>query len=299
MDEDFAEHPIVAAVDGSWSAAQAALWAADLATRLHCTLEIVHALPNPGYYFGEAAVAGPAELAESGRQPANRIVTETAELVREHFPDIDVSGSVSTGPAAQALIERSKNARMCVLGPNGTEMFGTILLGSTAILVVNNAHCPVVICRQNVEMFDSVHRQIIVGVDGTPLSDDAVEHAFQLAAAFGLPLVAVHAWQADKIEVHYPIAEARKSLATEESEAAALLAECTAGWSDKYPDVVVTRISERGGAAQILLNRASSNDIVVVGSRGRNRLIGPLLGSTSQNLIYHAPCPVVVCRRAG
>ncbi len=47
-----------------------------------------------------------------------------------------------------------------------------------------------------------------------------------------------------------------------------------------------------------LLNHAADAQLLVVGSRGRGGFSGMLLGSTSQALMYHAPCPLLVVRQA-
>ena len=53
-----------------------------------------------------------------------------------------------------------------------------------------------------------------------------------------------------------------------------------------------------GPAAEAILAVAKTrlNDLIIVGSRGRGQLTGLLLGSQSQKLIQHAPCPVLVVR---
>ena len=45
-----------------------------------------------------------------------------------------------------------------------------------------------------------------------------------------------------------------------------------------------------------LLATARPQDLLVVGSRGRGGFAGLLLGSTSTQLVQHAPCPVLVVR---
>jgi nucleotide-binding universal stress UspA family protein len=75
-----------------------------------------------------------------------------------------------------------------------------------------------------------------------------------------------------------------------------VLAERLAGWRERYPDVPVetTLLTER--AADGLERLSKKAQLVVVGSRGRNRVVGGLLGSTSQHLIVHSGSPVAVVR---
>ena len=50
----------------------------------------------------------------------------------------------------------------------------------------------------------------------------------------------------------------------------------------------------RGSPAGALITRAADAGLVAVGTRGRGRVAGALLGSVSRQLLHHAPCPVVV-----
>lgn len=42
--------------------------------------------------------------------------------------------------------------------------------------------------------------------------------------------------------------------------------------------------------------RTRKSDVIIMGSRGLGRLAGALLGSTSQKVVSHAPCPVLIVR---
>jgi nucleotide-binding universal stress UspA family protein len=69
-----------------------------------------------------------------------------------------------------------------------------------------------------------------------------------------------------------------------------------AGWQEKYPDVRVDRVVLRDRPVRALLRLAENAQLLVVGSHGRGGFSGMLLGSTSQALVYHSPCPLAVVR---
>ncbi len=167
-----------------------------------------------------------------------------------------------------------------------------MLLGSTSAAVTQHASCPVVVVHGQAASAGPV----VVGLDGSTASEQALGYAFQAAARAGAALWTVHAWD-DLGELHSPIAPA-EALPVNEIEAAAhrMLAEQLASWQEKYPEIVVERqvIHERPAAALIELGRGAR--MIVVGSRGRGGFARLLLGSVSQAVVRHATCPVVVCR---
>ncbi len=61
-------------------------------------------------------------------------------------------------------------------------------------------------------------------------------------------------------------------------------------------DVHVARIVTEGPPAEALLAAAQDSELLVVGSRGLGGFKGLLLGSVSQQVAHHAPCPVVIVR---
>src|SRR5690606_42154100 len=135
-----------------------------------------------------------------------------------------------------------------------------------------------------------------VGVDGSELSAAAIGHAFALASALDVPLRAVHSWIGDAALGVGATAALVDWEAVAESESA-VLAEALAGWSDRYPEVRVERVIDRGPAATVLLAHLDGAQLAVVGSHGRGQFRAALLGSTSQNLLHKAPCPVLIARK--
>ena len=65
----------------------------------------------------------------------------------------------------------------------------------------------------------------------------------------------------------------------------------------KVPGEIHTEILE-GPPAEAILDVAKTrkSDLVVMGSRGLGRLSGALIGSQSQKVVQHAPCPVLIVR---
>jgi nucleotide-binding universal stress UspA family protein len=65
----------------------------------------------------------------------------------------------------------------------------------------------------------------------------------------------------------------------------------------EVPCEISTELIE-GSEAEAIINVATTrnSNLIVMGSRGRGRLAGLLLGSTSQTVVAHAPCPVLIVR---
>ena len=70
---------------------------------------------------------------------------------------------------------------------------GRFLLGSVSSGLVHHAHCPVAIIHADEGSADD-KAPVLVGVDGSPASEGAIELAFEEASRRGVDLVALHAW---------------------------------------------------------------------------------------------------------
>jgi nucleotide-binding universal stress UspA family protein len=134
--------------------------------------------------------------------------------------------------------------------------------------------------------------RIVVGVDGSEGGQGALRWAIAEARRRGAVLEVVHAWRAAYATANPYLALPETDLTQlEESEQRvldhAVCAEDTDG-------VDVTRVLVFDDAPNALLEAAKGADLLVVGTRGRGGFTGLLLGSVSQAVTHHAPCPVVV-----
>lgn len=145
-------------------------------------------------------------------------------------------------------------------------------------------------------MTDGSAPRIVVGVDGSEPSVDALRWALGQAGATGATVEAVHVWD---MPTSYGVATPLLPGENLESHAERALATAVGEVAAAHPDVAVNRKVLRGHPAAMLLDEAKDADLLVVGSHGHGGVAGALLGSVSQRCIQHATCPVVVVRHRG
>jgi nucleotide-binding universal stress UspA family protein len=279
--------PVVVGVDGSSASIAAAEYAADEATLRKAPLRVSYA-----HNHGTSKVLPPHRPEPDPSTAILASLEAAAERVRGLAPAVEVAVEMLAGKPGPALVDRSRNAQLLVVGHAG---FGGGVLGSVARHVATHAMCPVIVHRP----FEATShgRPVMVGVDGSALSAEAARFAFDEAAMRGVGLEAVLVWThppgAEPAGVHpvaYDYAEAR-------TEAERMLAEQLAGLLGEYPDVRVTRdVIHSMDPVRTLLDLSRRAQLVVVGSSGRSGIARLLLGSVSQALVNRAPCPVAIVR---
>ena len=287
---------IVVGVDGSAQSMHAVDWATREAVARRCPLRIVHAFLWPllnvplGPPAGGPPDAGLANAAED-------TLAAATDRARRAAPALEISTDLPVCSPAAALIEASHDAGLVVVGHRGLGGFTGLLVGSVGVQTAAHASCPVVVVRGNdAGEPGPAAGHVLVGVDGSPLSDLAVDFAFSHAALHGLSVAALHVHQRPEFTVPGdqplpgPDGEDPRDYETR------LLTDALAGYAEKYPDVPVHRKVVLGRPAGVLVAESAGAVLTVVGSRGRGGFAGLLLGSTSQTVLQHATGPVAVVR---
>jgi nucleotide-binding universal stress UspA family protein len=134
--------------------------------------------------------------------------------------------------------------------------------------------------------------RIVVGVDASETSLKALRWAMDEARLRGADIEMVHAFPRPELVgmtmvVTLPSDDELRE-ASEQVLEEALAAVGGAG------ELTVTRHVGAGGPASVLVETGKGADLLVLGSRGLGGFRGLLLGSVTQQVIAHAPCPVVV-----
>lgn len=289
------DRPVAVGVDGSSDALRATRWAAREAARRRVRLEVFHALDLPDGFTR----VSPSDALMAGLREAGAEIVRTATKVARQTAGIQVVPRLELGSATTALYAASRTARLLVLGASGRDrVFAAATLGSIPVKMAAHAECPVVIVRGGETEQRGERDAVVVGLDGGPLSESALAVAFEEAALLGVPLIAAHAWREGEARVVFDEAREYFDWQQVEDVAERTLTECLAGWPEKFPEVTVERAPIRDRAVSALLRLSERARLVAVGSRGRGGFSGLLLGSTSQALMHHAACPVLIARPA-
>ncbi|MGI5466632.1 universal stress protein [Streptomyces sp. CA-132043] len=135
---------------------------------------------------------------------------------------------------------------------------------------------------------------LVVGVDGSNASLDAVDWAADAAARYGIPLRMVYASRWERYEGQLPDwSTERSSERVMEETIVGVAAERA---SRRVPALDITTFLAPDAPVEALLAEGLRAKAVVVGNRGRGRLTSLLLGSVGLGVAARAHCPVIVVR---
>ncbi len=283
---------IVVGIDGSANSDAALDWAVGEASRrklrLHLFCAGIRQIPGGETIYSDPQLG--ATVTREALAAADELLATASVRARRLAPGLTITCESVLDAAAGGLVDLSSEADTLVLGRSGHGPMVGALQGSVALQVVTHAQCPVVVVHASGNA-TSTPRGVVVGVDGSGVSDLALGYAFEQASWRGVPLDVVHAWWTTATSGLTP--DIRTDKVTQER---LTLSEAMVGWSEKYPDVKVRESLPMGSAVTTLTEAAKDAELLVVGSRGRGGFRSLLLGSVSQGVLQQATCTVAVVR---
>jgi nucleotide-binding universal stress UspA family protein len=205
--------------------------------------------------------------------------------------DISVLTTLEQGEPHERIVEVAESARfdLIVMGVRGSNPAEKLLMGSMTARVIGYSPIDVLVVPLEKEIgLDSV----LVAVDGSESSNVALKRAFELQKSYGSKVQVI--WVADIPDQIYGLdpsaAQGMIDIARRNLEGVAKQVDSIGGKAEMLlregePAKVITEIAEKTHVG-----------LVIVGSHGRTRLRRVLMGSVTERVIGHAPCPILVTR---
>jgi nucleotide-binding universal stress UspA family protein len=273
---------ILWATDLSSEADRALDHARFLAQRFEATLELYHAVSVPDHRFAHWAFAHGHEIwADAERHARECLARRAAALSVQHRVVVERSASVT-----RSLLDHIRDTQpdLTVLANHGRSGLAHLLLGSVSEEVVQHVFRPVLWVREPDHGPALPYRRLLVPSDFSLASRLAFPMAALLARAFGAEVLALHV--ADPRTHAWP--EGAEGPTTE-AAVRNLVAENFAG--------LELRPLVRAGpvwATIVEVARQERADLVVMATRGHDSVADRVLGSNTERVIRHGPCPVLV-----
>lgn len=288
---------IVVAVDGSEASSVAVKWAANAALKRKQPLKLVSAYTMPQFMYADGMVP-PQELYDELENETNEKIENARKIITDFSSEVEVSHEIHESSPIDMLLDYSETAEMIVMGSRGLGGLSGLVMGSVSAAVVSHAACPVVVVRKDNDVTEAnKYGPVVVGVDGSEVSRQALQVAFREADARGAVLRAIHGWNEAQVHTTYVgLVDSQNEMERTLKDRQDMLQEELADLVKQYPEVRVEEVVERDRPINALRDAAVDAQLVITGSHGRGGFKGMLLGSTSRALLQYAPCPMMVVR---
>jgi nucleotide-binding universal stress UspA family protein len=206
---------------------------------------------------------------------------------------------VSEGPVVPTILKTASDigAGLIVLGTHGIGGFDRVLLGSITDKVLRKATCPVMTIPPTASVMASGgrYRTIVCAMDFSPASRNALRYALSLAQETdaSLLLVNVVEWPKDWLDERGVDTSLQQSIeaAARRDLQAAIPAEAL-NWCK--PEALV--VNGRAHEAIVTVASERQADLIILGIHGRSALNVAIFGSTANQVVRHASCPVLTVR---
>jgi nucleotide-binding universal stress UspA family protein len=240
-------------------------------------------------------------LLEMRRKEATRLLGDLATRVKREGLDVDwhLREGIPSEQIGQVALEQ--RADLVVVGTHGRTGLDHIMLGSTAERVIKQAPCPVLTVRvapihgeKDVDVPPWI-RHLLVPVDFSSPSLDALEYAIQVVDRFGAKLTVLHVLEPIYYDLEWGLGRIEQEV------------QKRTHWEAQL-DGLAQVVRERGLAAgSVVLGgipsesivthaRGHGCDLIVMGTHGRRGLTRLRYGSVAESVLRQAPCPVLTVR---
>jgi len=204
-------------------------------------------------------------------------------------------------PSQEVQAVASKiGADLLVVGTHGRTGLDHVLVGSTAERVVRMAPCPVLAVKADKSATGAVTvetvKRIVVPIDLSGCSLDALEYAARFAERLGASLTVLHAMEPVAYGLDFSLSHGREWKRQREylEERLTVLTTCLTAHGIRADHVLKPGLPVDSIASYVT---DQGFDLMIMGTHGRRGLSHVLVGSIAGAMLRHAPCPVLTVRR--
>lgn len=277
---------ILVAVDGSESGNNALREAFKLANDEKCWITVTSVVPP---YEGDIDLTGVKDVRKAMQKPCEDALAEARKIAETERALIKTV--CEEGETYERIVDLAdaENCDVIVVGRRGRRHFERALVGSVTARVIGHTQRDVLVVPNNTALG---WKKILVATDGSKYSAAAVDKAIAFAKSYGGGLVVVsvvdvptefYAEAPKAVEDMIRKAKEYTAAVRKQAEAAGVKAETFIGEADAYQAIV--KLAADQGV-----------NMIVVGSHGRTGLRRLLMGSVTEKVIGHAPCPVLIVK---
>jgi nucleotide-binding universal stress UspA family protein len=295
---------LLVATDFSETASLALDRALELAIHHKSEIALVHVMqPDMPPLAAPEMVVIPPNYEKMLREACNEGLARAASRVRDC--GVRVSQYLDQGRAAQQIVARAdaSGADLILLGTRGHTGFKRLLLGSVAEEVVRIADQPVLTVHPGDDRPIEPVRQLLLPTDFSPAADQALGAAtLLLAGSADAQIILVHTFHiASTVVPLGGFGGGASSLLVSNAHQLAMKAAEPSAEALRAKGFSVEVVVERGDPTEVVTELAAERDVdvIVMGTRGHSKLRLVFMGSTTERIVEHAPCPVLTVHRQG
>lgn len=277
---------ILVAFDGSASSGNALLQAFRLANEEKCWITVTTVVPS---YEGDLDLMVIGNIHEALRRPGEEILSRASAIAKAEGALI--KPVLEEGEAYERIVDLAdaENCGVIVMGRRGISHLERSLMGSTTARVIGHSSRDVLVVPGDTSLG---WKRILFATDGSRFSESATAKALDFAEAYGGALTVISV-----VDVPPEVYAEAHNAVDKMIHDARFIVESVKVKAEARGVPVSTFVGE-GNAYEVITKLAKDQkvDVIILGSHGRTGLKRLLMGSVTEKVIGHAPCPVLVVK---
>jgi nucleotide-binding universal stress UspA family protein len=281
---------IVVGFDGSELSRAAVTESSSWIRRHGGKIVLVHAV-----YFDEEEFAITPEQREKRFELGKKVCYQTKEQTLSEF-GVDVESLVCEGEPPEVIVDvaREKKADLIALGTHGRKGLKRLLMGSVTSGVMIDSPCDVLVVKKSCSECAGVYSSILLPFDGSEFSKKALEKACHLAKTDRAEITVLYVIPRYEEMIGFLRTESIRENMRLEAEK---IFDSARGIAAQHAIAIRTETQEGQTDTEIIRTATRLKaDVIIMGTYGWRGVNRAIMGSTTERVIIHAPCPILAVR---